>query len=334
MQLDGYIEKKITRQRQECVNYIRTYLPYLSLSNNGSLAKEAHYHLQAVQLNRQWKRDCAAAACVFVAMRTHDHDVSIKGLAQRLGVDQFEVNRVVNDLRRSNGSMVKAGGELNTEATVIEVLRGAKFYARDGSELEKVGICAKVVEFVDLMRRTPKSNIIMSKELVVASAFIVYKAEAVVWRNKMDLETFYSECGIGLRPEVATNVSKCLVVVNKCLRGLVRRLPYLQAETAGQLKQAKLLNYVGDVLQQKEMLLFNERDSIRDVSRKDFLDSNSKSGEEEEEEEILEDEIESYIRTKDEVESLRPLYEKFFERAELDKKSNKRLKGDDKNPNL
>ena len=64
----------------------------------------------------------------------------------------------------------------------------------------------------------------------------------------MNLEEFYRECELRLKPEVARSVPKALLNVNKCLRGLVSRLPYLQKENAGQLKQTKLLHYVDDVL--------------------------------------------------------------------------------------
>ena len=64
----------------------------------------------------------------------------------------------------------------------------------------------------------------------------------------MNLDDFYRECELRLKPEVARSVPKALLAVNKCLRGLVSKLPYLQKENAGQLKQTKLLHYVDDVL--------------------------------------------------------------------------------------
>ena len=69
----------------------------------------------------------------------------------------------------------------------------------------------------------------------------------------MKLEEFYNECELRLKPEVARSVPKAVLAANKCLRGLVSRLPYLQKENAGQLKQTKLLHYVGDVLKVRKI---------------------------------------------------------------------------------
>merc|ERR1719493_11328 len=71
----------------------------------------------------------------------------------------------------------------------------------------------------------------------------------------MKVEEFYRECELRLKPEVARSVPKAVLAVNKCLRGLVSRLPFLQKENAGQLKQTKLIHYVDDVLKYKEILL-------------------------------------------------------------------------------
>ena len=68
----------------------------------------------------------------------------------------------------------------------------------------------------------------------------------------MKLEEFYRECELRLKPEVARSVPKAVLAFNKCLRGLVSRLPYLQKENAGQLKQTKLLHYVDDVLKVRQ----------------------------------------------------------------------------------
>ena len=67
-------------------------------------------------------------------------------------------------------------------------------------------------------------------------------------RYNMKLEEFYRECELRLKPEVARSVPKAVLAVSKCLRGLVSRLPFLQKENAGQLKQTKLIHYVDDVL--------------------------------------------------------------------------------------
>ena len=67
-------------------------------------------------------------------------------------------------------------------------------------------------------------------------------------RYNMKLEEFYRECELRLKPEVARSVPKAVLAVSKCLRGLVSRLPFLQRENAGQLKQTKLIHYVDDVL--------------------------------------------------------------------------------------
>ena len=48
------------------------------------------------------------------------------------------------------------------------------------------------------------------------------------FRYNMKLDEFYRECEIRLKPEVARSVPKALLGANKCLRGLVSRLPYLQ----------------------------------------------------------------------------------------------------------
>ena len=73
----------------------------------------------------------------------------------------------------------------------------------------------------------------------------------------MKLEEFYNECELRLKPEVARSVPKAVLAANKCLRGLVSRLPYLQKENAGQLKQTKLLHYVDDVLKVRKIQKFS-----------------------------------------------------------------------------
>ena len=47
---------------------------------SGSVAAEAKGHLKAANLYKQRGRhESVAAACVFVALRTHGHNVSLKG---------------------------------------------------------------------------------------------------------------------------------------------------------------------------------------------------------------------------------------------------------------
>merc|ERR1712037_76996 len=113
------------------------------------------------------------------------------------------------------------------------------------------------------------------------------------------------------------------IAVNKCLRGLVSRLPYLQKENAGQLKQTKLLHYVDDVLKYKEILLAGVLGYTEDLYG-DILGESVDSYEEDENErrhghtgyeEIDEDEIDSYIRTEAEVEALKPIFEKVLAAA-------------------
>ena len=97
----------------------------------------------------------------------------------------------------------------------------------------------------------------------------------------------------------------------------------LQRESAGQLKQSKLLNYVDDVLKYKEVLLA-EMLGYKEALMGDILGESGeffcpvredgkkpRTGYEE----IDDDEIDSYIRSEAEVAALKPIFDRVMANA-------------------
>ncbi len=278
----------------------------MSQRSTGSLASEAHYHLQSMSLKTKYSSESVAAACILVAARTHEHNVAVDDMANKFGADVYETGRVVRHLRNDVMHEVRPMERDDTGAVVEETLRAAEFLDRDGSPIhDEAAFHAEVRALVDVLRKTPRSDLLLSRDLVVAAAFMLYKSKAVDRRRKMNLEEFYSETGLRVLPEAKSGLQRTLLSVNRRLRLLAFKLPHVKKERVGQLKQVMLVNFVGDILDNKNVLLLEEAHEHNFASTKqkssDSTETKSKD-----------DDVDQYIRSPAEVEALRPLYEKFF----------------------
>ena len=86
----------------------------------GSVGSEARGHLKSVNLHKHGgKHESVAAGCVFVALRSHGHSVSLKGFADRLGLDASGINRVVTDLRKDAGVIVEPKAPADVQGCLV-----------------------------------------------------------------------------------------------------------------------------------------------------------------------------------------------------------------------
>ena len=71
----------------------------------------------------------------------------------------------------------------------MDVLRGAAFYTPDGDGADFKMVTGRVCDLVDALRRADMSGtaVPLSPETIVATAFIVYKSEAIPRRYGLDL---------------------------------------------------------------------------------------------------------------------------------------------------
>ena len=62
----------------------------------------------------------------------------------------------------------------------MDALRGAEFFTPDGDDADFKAVTGRICDLVDALRRGDLSGTVpLSPETIVASAFIVYKSEAI-----------------------------------------------------------------------------------------------------------------------------------------------------------
>ena len=65
----------------------------------------------------------------------------------------------------------------------MDVLKGAEFFTSVGDEADFKLVSGRICDLVDALRRSDMSGmVLLSPETVVATAFIVYKSEAIARR--------------------------------------------------------------------------------------------------------------------------------------------------------
>jgi hypothetical protein len=180
----------------------------------------------------------------------------------------------------------------------------------DGSAVDNERMLRRVNDLVAVLSSLPVSNVYLSESLVIATAYLVYKSEDLRSRSRMSIADFAKDCSVDLTANSVSGITKSSQVVVRCLKQLIQQLPFVRRDTKI-MKSNDVLGYLEDVEKHKEMLVQGvqlagpsqlvKQEVSNIVSKPDCDDT------------LDEDEIDSYIRTKREVELLKPLYEKLHQ---------------------
>ena len=200
------------------------------------------------------------------------------------------------------------------ESEVRLVLRGGEFWSPDGSDVDNDSMVSRSCALLKMLSRIPSSgrHLVppLSAETVAAAAFLRYRAEEenAAARKSMTFADFRRECRLEHVALDGAKSKKAVSAFHGMLKSLVGKLPYVGAEKAKPMNLVASLHYLKDVLQHEEGLIYD----LQQVEEK-----NSEEECDNEEGEILGDtsldDVDSYIRSPEEVKALKPLYEKLYD---------------------
>ncbi len=204
------------------------------------------------------------------------------------------------------------------ESEVRSVLRGGEFWSPDGSDVDNDSMVSRSCALLKMLSRIPSSgrHLIppLSAETVAAAAFLRYRAEEenAAARKSMTFADFRRECRLEHVALDGAKSKKAVSALHGMLKSLVGKLPYVGAEKAKPMNLVASLYYLKDVLQHEEGLIYD----LQRVEEKSSEEECDTVGEEEEEEILGDtslDDVDSYIRSPEEVKALKPLYEKLYD---------------------
>jgi len=224
-----------------------------------------------------------------------------------------------------NCPKLSAERETSLEEMVRFHLSRGEFWSSDGSGIDNSSMINHILKLINLLSNSHSCSPLRTQkkeELVFGAAFLSYKSQRLNERLNLPLASFARECNLKALTSDKCKQKEVMAATAAIERALVALLPCLPyyVNSSKSIKSSKVLFYLEDLLKYENIVSLNSSqknkplapDSSSPIKEEMVKQEESKSKRNQEEEENLSDlDVDEFIRSKEEVNALRPLHDKF-----------------------